>query len=85
MDGKPDVMKRRANHYPRRLSLALSDRTADTLAAASDRYRLAAGVIAREALVRGLPRTLESLRTRDWAWQEAEAEELGMEGQHENG
>lgn len=56
------TVKRRGGHYPARVSVTLKTETKAAIDRASDRYRLAAGLIAREAIERGLRPALDALR-----------------------
>ena len=55
---------RRERRYPARLSVAVSEETKAALDAASERYGIAAGVLARWAIEAGLPSVRDRERKR---------------------
>ena len=59
------VIKRRGGQFGARLFVSVRPETKAAIDRASDRYQIAAGTIAREAIERGLQRTLDSLRKQE--------------------
>lgn len=69
------VIKRRGGQFGARLFVSVRPETKAVIDRASDRYQIAAGTIAREAIERGLERTLDSLRKQERKFRRNEATE----------
>lgn len=56
------IRKRRGGKYPHRINVQVSPELKTALARASDRYLVAEGMLAREAIERGLKLVTDALR-----------------------
>jgi len=69
------AVKRRGGQFGARLFVSVKPETKAAIDKASDRYQIAAGTIAREAIERGLERTLDNLRKQEGGSERAEVAE----------
>ena len=77
MSGKT-IGKRRGGKYPHRINVQLSPELKTALGRASDRYMVAEGFLAREAIERGLKMVTDAMRKQARQESRNEADENGL-------